>query len=177
MTCSPMPTKHVVRHTRLIFGRQAPQKFLMGFARALPILHIALDGSRTYCPKTKVIFSSEMAGGVACGPLCNPALPRRPASAEPLSKPKGSPARMTSPQRAAFSAHVVPASSPSGWGQRLVGGGGSTVPIVNTARSLRLEWSTRSEATSMIRHPIESNFYVNVSEADVEVTFAPTRSR
>jgi hypothetical protein len=31
--------------------------------------------------------------------------------------------------------------------------------------------------TSMIRHPIESNFYVNVSEADVEVTFAPTRSR
>jgi hypothetical protein len=29
----------------------------------------------------------------------------------------------------------------------------------------------------MIRHPIESNFYVNVSEADVEVTFAPTRSR
>ena len=29
----------------------------------------------------------------------------------------------------------------------------------------------------MIRHPIESNFYVNVSEAEVEVTFAPTRSR
>jgi hypothetical protein len=29
----------------------------------------------------------------------------------------------------------------------------------------------------MIRHPIESNFYVNISEAAVEVIFAPTRSR
>jgi hypothetical protein len=29
----------------------------------------------------------------------------------------------------------------------------------------------------MIRHPIESNFYVNVSETAVEVIFAPTRSR
>ena len=29
----------------------------------------------------------------------------------------------------------------------------------------------------MIRHPIESNFYAEVSEAAVEVTFAPTRSR
>ena len=29
----------------------------------------------------------------------------------------------------------------------------------------------------MIRHPIEANFYVDVSEADVEVIFAPTRSR
>jgi hypothetical protein len=34
-----------------------------------------------------------------------------------------------------------------------------------------------SETTPMIRHPIESNFYVDVSEADVEVIFAPTRSR
>jgi hypothetical protein len=29
----------------------------------------------------------------------------------------------------------------------------------------------------MVRHPIESNFYVNISENDVEVIFAPTRSR
>jgi hypothetical protein len=29
----------------------------------------------------------------------------------------------------------------------------------------------------MIKHPIESNFYVNVSETAVEVIFAPTRSR
>jgi hypothetical protein len=29
----------------------------------------------------------------------------------------------------------------------------------------------------MIKHPIESNFYVNVSEDAVEVIFAPTRSR
>lgn len=29
----------------------------------------------------------------------------------------------------------------------------------------------------MIRYPIESNFYVNVSEATDEVVFAPTRSR
>jgi hypothetical protein len=29
----------------------------------------------------------------------------------------------------------------------------------------------------MIRHPIESNFYVNVSEAAIEVVFAPTRRR
>src|SRR5450631_3344461 len=29
----------------------------------------------------------------------------------------------------------------------------------------------------MIRHPIESNFYVDVSEAAVDVTFAPTQSR
>ena len=29
----------------------------------------------------------------------------------------------------------------------------------------------------MIRHPIESNFYANVSEATVEVIFAPTRTR
>jgi hypothetical protein len=39
------------------------------------------------------------------------------------------------------------------------------------------EMPMSSEATPMIRHPIESNFYVNVSEAEVEVTFAPTRSR
>jgi hypothetical protein len=29
----------------------------------------------------------------------------------------------------------------------------------------------------MIRHPIEANFYVNVSEGAVDVIFAPTRSR
>jgi hypothetical protein len=29
----------------------------------------------------------------------------------------------------------------------------------------------------MVRHPIEANFYVNVSDADVEVIFAPTQSR
>ena len=29
----------------------------------------------------------------------------------------------------------------------------------------------------MVRHPIESNFYVNISDSDVEVIFAPTRSR
>jgi hypothetical protein len=29
----------------------------------------------------------------------------------------------------------------------------------------------------MTRHPIESNFYVNIFEAAVEVIFAPTRSR
>ena len=29
----------------------------------------------------------------------------------------------------------------------------------------------------MVRHPIESNFYVNISEAEVEVIFAPTRTR
>jgi hypothetical protein len=28
----------------------------------------------------------------------------------------------------------------------------------------------------MARHPIESNFYASVSGADIEVTFAPTRS-
>ena len=39
--------------------------------------------------------------------------------------------------------------------------------------------SSRREvnAREMIRHPIESNFYVNVSDATVEVIFAPTRSR
>jgi len=29
----------------------------------------------------------------------------------------------------------------------------------------------------MVKHPIESNFYVNISEAEVEVIFAPTRTR
>ena len=29
----------------------------------------------------------------------------------------------------------------------------------------------------MIRHPIEANFYVNVSEGAFDVIFAPTRSR
>jgi hypothetical protein len=29
----------------------------------------------------------------------------------------------------------------------------------------------------MVKHPIESNFYVNISEAEVEVIFVPTRSR
>ena len=28
----------------------------------------------------------------------------------------------------------------------------------------------------MARHPIESNFYASVSDAEIEVTFAPTRS-
>jgi hypothetical protein len=28
----------------------------------------------------------------------------------------------------------------------------------------------------MQRHPIESNFYANVSDTEIEVTFAPTRS-
>jgi hypothetical protein len=28
----------------------------------------------------------------------------------------------------------------------------------------------------MQRHPVESNFYVNVSDNEIEVTFAPTRS-
>jgi hypothetical protein len=28
----------------------------------------------------------------------------------------------------------------------------------------------------MQRHPVESNFYVNVSDSEIEVTFAPTRS-
>jgi hypothetical protein len=28
----------------------------------------------------------------------------------------------------------------------------------------------------MLRHPIESNFYVSVSDTEIEVTFAPTRS-
>jgi hypothetical protein len=29
----------------------------------------------------------------------------------------------------------------------------------------------------MVSHPVEANFYVQVSDAEVEVTFAPTRSR
>jgi hypothetical protein len=29
---------------------------------------------------------------------------------------------------------------------------------------------------NMARHPIESNFYASVSDAEIEVTFAPTRS-
>jgi hypothetical protein len=28
----------------------------------------------------------------------------------------------------------------------------------------------------MVSHPVEANFYVHVSDAEVEVTFAPTRS-
>jgi hypothetical protein len=36
---------------------------------------------------------------------------------------------------------------------------------------------TVREPSEVIKHPIESNFYVDVSEISVEVTFAPTRSR
>jgi hypothetical protein len=84
---------------------------------------------------------------------------------------------MISPQRAALSARVVPASSLFGCGQRLVSGVGGRADCEHTKKAFRLKWPTGSEATPMIRHPIESNFYVNVSEADVEVTFAPTRSQ
>jgi hypothetical protein len=33
-----------------------------------------------------------------------------------------------------------------------------------------------AEVEKMRRHPIESNFYVNASDAEIAVTFAPTRS-
>jgi hypothetical protein len=45
------------------------------------------------------------------------------------------------------------------------------------SRGVRPAISRREANAEMIRHPIESNFYVNVSEAAVEVIFAPTRSR
>jgi hypothetical protein len=60
-------------------------------------------------------------------------------------------------------------------------------PVLRSARfrdcyhnGLQPSASPGAEALSgrtMIRHPIEANFYVNVSEGVVDVIFAPTRSR
>jgi hypothetical protein len=64
-----------------------------------------------------------------------------------------------------------------GWDPSLVSGAIGAVPVVDLKSSCGPKMPASSETTPMIRHPIESNFYVDVSEADVEVIFAPTRSR
>jgi hypothetical protein len=72
--------------------------------------------------------------------------------------------------RGAVSRHVspvmAPASSEASWRRAVI-----------ATRSCGQNGPMNPETTPMIRHPIEANFYVDVSEADVEVIFAPTRSR
>ena len=47
-----------------------------------------------------------------------------------------------------------------------------------TGSSPQIPWGAGAlSGRTMIRHPIEANFYVNVSEGAVDVIFAPTRSR
>jgi hypothetical protein len=59
------------------------------------------------------------------------------------------------------------------------GGETGVVALVTRRGMLQGEFSacTHWGRCEMVRHPIESNFYVNISESDVEVIFAPTRSR
>jgi hypothetical protein len=52
---------------------------------------------------------------------------------------------------------------------------GRPPPAKASGRLLEL-WRRGRRGAKMDKHPIESNFYVNVSDTEVELTFAPTKS-
>ena len=47
---------------------------------------------------------------------------------------------------------------------------------ISGARPPSLRALCATKTYKMVRHPIESNFYASVSDTEIEVTFAPTRS-
>ena len=47
---------------------------------------------------------------------------------------------------------------------------------ISGARPPSLRALRATKTYKMVRHPIESNFYASVSDTEIEVTFAPTRS-
>jgi hypothetical protein len=50
------------------------------------------------------------------------------------------------------------------------------IALISGASASSLRALCATKADKMVRHPIEANFYASVSDTEIEVTFAPTRS-